>query len=93
MPGMTWLAMPMMHTESPANWPYLGARQPSLGGCWISATLPFGGSKQESGFFEVMYSIHPGQYQMSRQSTGLLPSVGMGVDPVHVPNWSHSTAS
>ena len=66
------------------------ADRPCLGECWISGTVAFAGSsKQDSSIAKVMYSTHLGQYQLSRQATGLLPPVGMRVDLVHAPSLNH----
>jgi len=47
---------------------------------------PIVGFEQDSNTSEVMYSTHPGQYQLSWQLTGLLPPVSMATDPVCVPS-------
>jgi len=50
---------------------------------WVDVVA---GSEQDSGISKVIS-------QLSRQVTGLPRPVGIGVDPVHVPSWSHCTAS
>jgi len=89
MPDTTRLASLLVHEESPGRTTLpgqmLGQRDCSL--------YPVARSKQNSGISKVIYSTHSRQYQLSQQATGLLPAVGMGVDVVRAPSWSHSTAS